>query len=149
MQGMTGMEASFMLLCILLGSIHLAHVVASVVILRDLPFHIFFHAVLLGLWTVTAIAQADAAACHAPIAALRPFIVLSVALYTFLIYSTMAVYIGTAVYPPIYSKSAVWSAMMGAAFSLLACLTEVKRVSAHASANSSCSSIKMATTAVA
>jgi hypothetical protein len=127
--GMAGMEAGVMLLSLLLSIIHLGQLAYCFIYLRDLPFHLAFQTALLGLWTSVAIAQADAASCHAPTTALRPVLLIMVPLYAWVVYSGMALYLGGGgPFPPVYARTQVWNAMMATAFSALAALCAFKQV---------------------
>jgi hypothetical protein len=61
-RGLTGGEASYLSLCAVLAAIHTTHLAAAVWLLRDLPFHVAYHASLAVVWAAAAALQARAAA---------------------------------------------------------------------------------------
>lgn len=60
---------------------------------------------------------------------LRPLLLLAILLYAFSVYSTMALYLGTHLFPDTYMKSLIWACMMSVAFTTLMLVLEVQQVS--------------------
>jgi hypothetical protein len=60
-KGMTGGETTYLALALCLSAIHLVHFLTAAFTLRDLPFHVAYHAALCGLWAAVAAAQRRAA----------------------------------------------------------------------------------------
>lgn len=113
-RGMTGGETAYLILALVLAAIHAAHLVTAAAILRDLPFHIAYHALMTSLWvTVAATQRRAAAACgHAPLR-LLPVVALAEAIYVFDVYTMFAAYFGSDAFPRSYIKSRCGSPQNG------------------------------------
>jgi hypothetical protein len=82
-KGMTGGEAAYLVLAGCLSAIHLTHLIAAAFTLRDLPFHIAYHAALCALWAAVVAAQRRAATVpgRRPALRLMPLAVAALLLY--------------------------------------------------------------------
>ncbi|GBF99523.1 hypothetical protein Rsub_11957 [Raphidocelis subcapitata] len=152
-RGLTGGEASYLALCALLAAIHAVHLIAALALLRDLPFHIAYHASLAAIWAAAAALQRRAAGARHAALRLLPLVGAAVAVYVWDVATLFAVYFGSDAFPRAYIKSRrarerggvgagaafcdartcpaclVWSAMMESVFASLLAVIEAKRAS--------------------
>eukprot|EP00879_Flechtneria_rotunda_P018678 GHRR01019601.1.p1 GENE.GHRR01019601.1~~GHRR01019601.1.p1 ORF type:complete len:623 (+),score=198.83 GHRR01019601.1:173-2041(+) len=126
--GMLGRETAWVLGSCVLAVVHTVYTVLSWVFVPDLPFHTAHHAALAFTWLLAASCAVRAARrAHAPMVWLRPLLVLALLLYVYSVYSTMALYLGTRLFPATYMKSLIWAYMMAVAFTVLLLVLEVKQ----------------------